>query len=221
MSDRIVPQDFYVYVHRKATSKAVFYVGKGCGIRAWSLRRGAKWQNIVKKHGLIVEIVESGLQEWAAFEVEKSLIAYYGRESLCNMTDGGEGMAGFQYSDDFKAKVATNSAKQFLSREFREKHSAAVSLAMTGKKATALKKESLKAAWADKEKRDRRLKAIRSACGKRYLCIETGMVFDSLGHAGEWLNSQGKTTSTVAKKVSLACNGSRKTAYGYQWAYAD
>lgn len=28
--------DFYVYLHRKKTTKEVFYVGKGSGDRVWS-----------------------------------------------------------------------------------------------------------------------------------------------------------------------------------------
>jgi len=216
----IIPQGFYVYLHRKATNGQVFYVGKGYGKRAWSKRRNAKWKNIVAKYGFIVEIAQSGLQELAAFELEKDLISHYGRESLCNLTDGGEGMAGFKYSDEFKAKVSIQSTKQFMSFEFRLKHSAAVSLAMTGKKATQLKKDSLKAAWSDETKRSRRLKAIRTACGKRYFCIEANITFNSLGHAAEWLRPQGKTKSKSATKIALVCQGKRKTAYGYTWRYA-
>ena len=221
MSERIVPKDFYVYLHRKATTGEVFYVGKGYGKRAWSLRRGLKWQSIVAKHGFVVEIAQFGLQEWAAFELEISLIAYYGRENLCNLTDGGEGMSGFKYSDEFKANVSINSQKQFMDSEFREKHSKAVALAMTGKKATQKKKDSLKAAWKDEVKRARRLKAIRAACAKKYICLEENLIFDSLGHAAEWLISEQKTKGQSAGKIALVCKGKRKTAYGYTWAYAD
>lgn len=74
-------KDYYVYIHRRAHDKAVFYVGKGCGYRAWSNLRSEFWKRTVAKYGYEVEIVISGLQEWAAFEFEQSLIAYYGRRN--------------------------------------------------------------------------------------------------------------------------------------------
>lgn len=88
-------RDFYVYIHRRATDGSVFYVGKGHGSRATSkFGRNAYWSRIVKRHGFVAEIVLSGLQEWFAFEFERELIAYYGRSTLCNMTDGGDGTSG-------------------------------------------------------------------------------------------------------------------------------
>jgi hypothetical protein len=88
-------KDFYVYIHRRATNGSVFYVGKGHGSRAESkFGRNAYWHRVTKKHGFKAEIVLAGLQEWFAFELERDLIAYYGRDSLCNLTDGGDGTAG-------------------------------------------------------------------------------------------------------------------------------
>lgn len=92
--------DFYVYAHKKKTTGVIFYIGKGSADRAWSKSGRSKiWHNTVNKHGLIVEILECNLQEWWAFELEKNLIALYGRLTdkagpLVNLTDGGEGMSG-------------------------------------------------------------------------------------------------------------------------------
>lgn len=98
---------FYVYVHRRSTDGRVFYVGKGKGRRAWTAQgRSNYWRNIVAKHGLIVEIVQDAMQEWWAFEMECELIALYGRENLCNLTDGGEGPSGFLKSAETKRKIA-------------------------------------------------------------------------------------------------------------------
>lgn len=91
---------FYVYIHRKKSNGEVFYVGKGRKRRAWSTEgRNTIWQRITAKHAWEVEIVESNLQEWYAFELEKDLIALYGRRddgygALANLTDGGEGPSG-------------------------------------------------------------------------------------------------------------------------------
>lgn len=88
--------DFYVYIHRKATTGEIFYVGKGCENRAYEFGRNFHWDNTAKKHGFSVEIVQSHLQEWYAFELEMNLISFYGRKDLgfgplVNLTDGGEG----------------------------------------------------------------------------------------------------------------------------------
>lgn len=92
--------DFYVYIHKKKATGEVFYVGKGKDSRAWSTKgRNRAWEYLVKKHDYIVEIVQDRLQEWYAFELEKDLIAFYGRRdcghgTLVNLTDGGESPSG-------------------------------------------------------------------------------------------------------------------------------
>lgn len=99
--------DFYVYVHRKATTGEIFYVGKGTGYRAYEFGRNRHWDNTVKKHGYTVETVETGLQEWYALELEINLIAYHGRKDLglgklVNMTDGGDGTSGRKLTEEAK-----------------------------------------------------------------------------------------------------------------------
>ena len=88
-------ESYYVYLHRKATTGEVFYVGKGKGDRYKSKAgRNSLWKRIATKHGFVTEIVEDNLQEWYAFELENNLVNYYGRidlgqGTLANMTDGG------------------------------------------------------------------------------------------------------------------------------------
>lgn len=86
---------FYVYVHRRATDGRVFYVGKGkCGRIHERKNRNLHWHNIVNKHGFTANIVMRFDREECAFSFERALIKYYGRENLCNLTDGGEGVSG-------------------------------------------------------------------------------------------------------------------------------
>jgi hypothetical protein len=107
-------QDFYVYIHRKATTGEVFYVGKGQGDRAYSYRnRNDWWLNIAMKHGVHVDVVLDGLQEWYALELEKDLICLHGRcdigtGTLVNMTDGGEGISGLIHSEESKKKMSVS-----------------------------------------------------------------------------------------------------------------
>ncbi len=113
---------FYVYLHRRATDGRVFYVGKGKGNRAARTdSRNAHWRSIASKHGFTIEYVVRDVQEWYAIEVECEQIAYYGRENLCNMTDGGEGAAGLFVSDATKAKKSEIQRGRRHSAEMREK----------------------------------------------------------------------------------------------------
>jgi len=100
MSDK----KFYVYVHRYASGPKegqVFYVGKGQGNRqSWVHGRSFHWNNIVNKYGFIPEIVMRFDREECSFSFERALIKFYGRENLCNLTDGGEGVSGRVISDE-------------------------------------------------------------------------------------------------------------------------
>lgn len=105
---------YYVYLHKKPDG-SVFYVGKGKGLRCYSVHnRNPMWNATVKKYGFTVEIVESGLQEWYAFELEASLTYYYGLRSeggtLVNMCYGGGGNNGYVFTDDVKAVISSKNS---------------------------------------------------------------------------------------------------------------
>lgn len=114
----------YVYLHRKADTGEAFYVGKGSERvrnkdirheRAFTAnRRNQAWQNTVRKHGLVVEIIASCESDEFAQEVERQMIAEIGRRNLgrgplINFTDGGDGHAGILVSDDLRHKRSENS----------------------------------------------------------------------------------------------------------------
>lgn len=90
---------FYVYAHYRASGSKkdeIFYVGKGCGYRAYvKADRSNYWKHIVNKHDYYVEILYDNLDEQTAFSLEIATIARYGRKDLklgplVNMTDGGD-----------------------------------------------------------------------------------------------------------------------------------
>lgn len=85
-------KSFYAYTHSRPDGR-VFYVGKGCGRRAYKLKAGRNpyHRRVVEKYGaenIIVEVYPC-VSEEAAFELEKVLIAKY--SALTNLTEGGEG----------------------------------------------------------------------------------------------------------------------------------
>lgn len=111
---------YYVYVHKRNTDGSIFYVGKGCGKRAWKKSdRNQWWKNIEKKHGRTVEIISRKMSESDAFSMEQMLIESIGRENLCNMTDGGEG--GTSPTDETRRKISNANKGRIVSQETREK----------------------------------------------------------------------------------------------------
>lgn len=127
---------YYVYLHRRLSDNGVFYVGKGRDKRAYEKRgRSQYWGRIVAKHGYTVEIVQDHLQEWYAFELEKDLIAYYGRENLCNLTDGGEGASGRIVDAEVRQKISkaqSGALGNNYGKKHSEEHKRKMSLLMSG-----------------------------------------------------------------------------------------
>jgi hypothetical protein len=236
MAEKIIPQDFYVYLHRKATTGEVAYVGKGQGKRAWSTVRNRYWHRVVKKHGLIVEIVQDGLQEWFAFELEANLIALYGRENLCNMTDGGEGVSGYVHSDENLKKISAAMLEKFADPNYREKNKAATTAAnrrpevrekqrlatsMSMARPDVKEKHRIATSKAKKGKpmSERNLKAMRANFAKPILCQQTGVVFQTSYCAVEWLKQIGKLKAS-SSAIRGCCRGDRDSAYGFKWTHA-
>lgn len=105
---------YYVYIYKNPITLDPFYVGKGCGNRAYSHLEKAKKIRIGSRESLcivecrkllkeklepIVEIFINNLNESEALIIEQQLIASYGRRNnstgiLTNMTDGGESFDG-------------------------------------------------------------------------------------------------------------------------------
>lgn len=89
----------YTYLHRKADTGEVFYVGKGSGERLYGANQRSRfWSSIVAKHGFTAEIASIWPSHADAFVHEALLIKQYRSEgvSLCNLTDGGDGGVGRQ-----------------------------------------------------------------------------------------------------------------------------
>lgn len=93
-----VLRGYYVYVHRELDTGAVFYVGKGCGARAWDKTKRHKFW--IEKAATLngrweAVIVKSDLTETEAFDIEKNLVDEFGGAAcdggtLLNRVPGGE-----------------------------------------------------------------------------------------------------------------------------------
>lgn len=104
---------YCVYVHCKKTTNQVFYVGKGSIKRANTKSyssRNEYWGRVAKKHGFYSVILFMDLTNDQACKIEKDLIAEFGRENLCNLTDGGDGTPG---------RIVTDEIKKLMSDKFK------------------------------------------------------------------------------------------------------
>lgn len=100
-----LPPGYYVYLYLRKEGTP-YYVGKGCGVRAF--RKGCSAN---------IKIVAIHLTEHEAFILEKTLIAIYGRKDigtgiLRNMTDGGEGTSGWIPTSDNKRNISISKIGQ-------------------------------------------------------------------------------------------------------------
>lgn len=121
---------FYVYLHKKKSTGEIFYVGKGCGTRAWNTyNRNKYWTNTFKKHGFTVDILFNNLDEETSLLVEKDTILelnYFGC-NLCNLTEGGESP---RFNEESRKKMSLARSGKPKS----ESHKRAMSLAQMGRK---------------------------------------------------------------------------------------
>lgn len=118
---------FYTYFHTRNDTNAVFYIGKGRGNRAHTVKRNKHWHRIVAKCGHTVHIASKWSCEEDAFEHEKLLIQCFKDMGvpLCNMTDGGEGISGHRHSAESLAKMSATRKGVPLSDAHKAKLSAA------------------------------------------------------------------------------------------------
>ncbi len=96
---------FYTYLHRRNDNGEVFYVGKGSGVRAWSVQgRSCKWREVVNTYGCSVEIYKDHLLDEESLDLERDLIQHFGGlNGLVNLTTGGQGTS---VSDEVRQKMS-------------------------------------------------------------------------------------------------------------------
>lgn len=121
MEERI----FYVYGDYRNMGKTIFYIGKGKEDRFFKPFRKANihWMRVVKKEkGYVRRIIKSRLTEKEAIDLEVKLIKKF-KQTVVNLTDGGEGVSGFKHSDKTKALIKEKRKLQKISDSTRKKMS--------------------------------------------------------------------------------------------------
>ncbi len=131
----------YVYRHIRLDKNEVFYIGIGSDdyfYRAKSKKnRNKHWKNIVNNTDYKIEIILDNLTKEEACKKEIEFIKLYGRNnlqkgSLCNLTDGGDGIKGHIFSEETKQKIR----KKLKGIKLSEHHKANISKGQIGSKRT-------------------------------------------------------------------------------------
>lgn len=147
---------YCVYVHCRKDNNKVFYVGKGSIKRANAKSpscRNSYWVRTARKYGFYVVILYRNLTNDQACKLEREIIADFGRENLCNLTDGGDGAPG---------RVVTDEVKKIMSDKF---------------KGVAPSKQTIKASIAANSK------PIGTNCGLRFnSATDAARWLQSIGH---------------------------------------
>lgn len=123
---------FYVYEHWRPDKGVCFYVGKGAGKRAWNLRQRNQWHKSISSkltslgYAVDVRVVSRNLTSAEAFALEMERIAFYGRDTLVNLTDGGDGPNNVFVTLETRAKIAAAHRGKKRSEEAKEKTAAAL-----------------------------------------------------------------------------------------------
>jgi hypothetical protein len=226
--------NYYVYCQFRNDSNDVFYVGKGSGCRRNKTNGRSKyWKNIVRKAGgFRSEIIAGNLTEQEALSFEVLMIAKLRENgaSLCNLTDGGDGVSGYKHTPEVceaqrqrmlgitpwnKGKQASAEARKKMSKaklgvKLSPEHVAACSKAQMDHPC----KEETKQKIAEAHRGRKLSESQYSFRFKPVVCVTTGKEYKSVSEAA---NDLGLFTSNISR----CCQGKFKQTGGFQFRYTE
>lgn len=231
----------FVYRHINPVTFDTFYVGIGCSrklSRAYSHNNRNKfWHNYVNKHGVLVDVIATGLTKDQAAKFEIELISFYGKRvnggQLVNISDGGENsLFGIPRTKEHNKKIGQSQIGKIVSVETRAKQSAAkIGRNLTRETISKIvnanrgKKRSIEAIARYKISNSRKRKpqtvahieARRSSGAfkgveKPVFCINNNITYSSTKQAALSLG-------ITDKHIGSVCNGKRNSTYGYKFVH--
>jgi hypothetical protein len=206
---------FYVYEHWRLDRDECFYVGKGKGNRAYSMKNRNRYHQAIRSKlnrigsAFEVRIVATNLLEEDAFCLERERILFWRNNNidLSNMTDGGEGVRGISKEIRINAARVHIGNKYNLGRFWTEEQ----------KYFMRKKKLGCKAPVETEKMRQTRIKNIEKSAisrRKKVICLNDMVEFNSVSDAA---NHYDLPKSTISK----ICCGNRNAAYGLKFKFKE
>jgi hypothetical protein len=197
---------FVVYEHYTPDTNELFYVGEGRPDRPFSTRnRNRYWKFKVKKHnGFVVKIVKDDITKEDAEKLEEFLISEYRKKNfeLTNMCDGT--MFGTHWLVGKPKELHPFFGKKHPNpklAEWNKLHCGELSPVY------GIKRPDLS---------ERNKSGQFKRFTRKVICIETGVIYDSIKLATIAMGKNPNCTS-----INKHLGGNRKHAFGYQWAYYE
>jgi hypothetical protein len=177
---------YYVYLHIKSSNWEPFYVGKGCGNRAYIKHNRSKyWNSISSKYGYDVIFLDENLDEEDSLKLETYWINRIGRKdiglgTLINFSNGGEsGPTGYKHTEQAIDKISNSISIKMIGnsnwcgRTHKDESKNKISISKIGKKGHSPGQVSI----------DKLIKLNIEKKSKVILDIETGIYYSSLKEA--------------------------------------
>jgi len=205
---------FYTYAHYKPLTNELFYIGKGKLNRHLSKNsRNKHWHHIVNKHGFVSKILAWWDSEQEALEHEKLLIASFKDLgiSLCNVTEGGDGISGFKHTQETKNAFSTKRKGIHFRKTYDITEATRTKMrnSQLGRKHPEEVKKKISEANAGS---NNAMYGKPSATRRKVLCLNTNKIYDSITDAAKELNLSNS-------KITLVCQGKRKHTGNYKFQY--
>lgn len=231
---------YYLYRHIRNDKNEVFYIGigskykrsfdtyKSIYTRAYETKsRNLIWKRITEKCEYNIEIILESDNISFIKEKEIEFIKLYGRRdlglgTLCNLTDGGDGINNYVMTKEVKIKIGNSNRgnNAGLGKPKSESH------IMNMCKAAKLRGVSDKCRKAGRIQLLSRSKEFYKMIRDKSIIVNSKPV-EKLSKNRELIeiyNSMaeaGKFNNTTNSKISECCSGKRKTAGGFIWKYKN
>lgn len=132
----IIGRKHYLYVHKRLDNDEIFYIGIATLDRGkyyyratCTKKRNQFWKNVAAKTKYIVFIISESDDKRVICDQEKNYIKIFGKRcskegTLCNLTDGGEGMFGhkIEWTQEMRNKIGEANRKRIIKDSTRQKH---------------------------------------------------------------------------------------------------
>lgn len=142
---------FSVYLHVRADDGLCFYVGMGRPARPFDHKnRSMYWLRVAALHGVVTQVLYTGLDFDEAVTIERSYIAHFTESPLAklvNLTSGGEGMKGVKNSDETRKRKSDSAIRLNNDPSFKQKKMAQ----LTAARNSTARKEAIRARFDDPE----------------------------------------------------------------------